>query len=261
MKKKTAKKKLVKKTVTTTTVTTTTVTTGQLKNRIGIIIDSSGSMASMHNEVVNAFNGQVEVIRKNNQDMDTKVSLVTFSDNTVPVSLNAPVESLKLMERGDFKPTGSTALYDAIGYMITQFQTLPEASDPTCSFLLVIVTDGDENASRSWTYSKVREYIQSLEKTGRWTFTYLGANEGLKDVGTSLGMRASNTMSGQSLRMPGAYATLSANSMKGFMSARVSGQSAVEAFYDTPDTADDLKDKTATTTTTTTVTKPKAGQS
>jgi Mg-chelatase subunit ChlD len=250
------KKKTVTKTVT-TTVTTTTTTTGHLKNRIGIIIDSSGSMASMHQEVVNAFNGQVDVIKKNNQDMDTEVSLVTFADNVSPDLMGASVAALQKMEPGDFVPNGSTALYDAIGYMIEYFQALPEAKDENCSFLLVIVTDGQENASQKYKYPRIREMIQSMERTKRWTFTYLGANEGLQDVGRNLGINVGNTMTGQSLRSAGVYAAVATNSMKHFMKERSIGTSSVSNFYSPNDSTGGQGGAGGTNVTTTTGTVPK----
>jgi hypothetical protein len=255
--------KKVTKTVV-TTVTTTTTTTGQLKNRIGIILDSSSSMEPMRDEVISAFNGQVATILQNNKDMDTKVSLLTFSTEVHEYKiLNQPVFSLKSISRADYEPNGWTALYDAIGKMTDYFMNLPEANDPSCSFLMVIVSDGEENKSRFWNYQAVQARIQALEANGRWTFTYLGANDGLKNVASTLGIRAGNTISGQSLRSAGVYASVSSNSMKSFMKSRAGGQSAVASFY-SPDPTDPV-DPNATTTTTTTTTVPdpkvKAGNS
>lgn len=234
--KKPAAKAKAKTTVTktvTTTVTTTT-TTGQLKNRIGIIVDSSSSMVPMRNEVIAAFNAQVEAIRANNKDMDTKVSFLTFSDAPHGFKvLNQPVETLQKLTEADYNPNGWTALYDAIGEMLNHFQSLPEANDPNCSFLLFIVTDGEENRSRIWNYQSLTQRIKSLETTGRWTFTYLGAGEGLKDVGSTIGVSWSNTFTGANLRMPGAYATVASVSTRSFMNARMSGQSASDNFFNT----------------------------
>lgn len=271
-KRKTKKKPVAKKTVTKTitTTTTTTVVTGSLKNRIGIIIDASGSMASLREEIVKAFNGQVDTIQANNKDMDTRVSLLTFSD--VPHSykvLDQSTDHLNKIQVSDYNPSGGTALYDSVGKMVTYFENLPEAKDPTCSFLLVILTDGHENASREWTFGRVREKIQSLEATGRWTFSYLGAAEGLTDVGVGLGMSAGNTVSGSQFRMSGVYASTASSSMKGFLRTRGMGGQSVTNFYSgasgtgETDPVDPNDPNAVKVTTTTTVTKPKtkAGQS
>jgi hypothetical protein len=178
--------------------------------------------------------------------------LITFSEGVRVNFMDQPHESLQKITHGDYRPGGGTALYDAIGYMIDHFSALPEASDPNCSFLLVIVTDGEENSSRHWNYARVRESIQSLEKTGRWTFTYLGAAEGLQDVGASLGIQVGNTMSGINLRAKNVYAAVASSSMDSFMSSRLTGQSAVNSFYSGANTGaeDDEQDKLKTTTTT-----------
>lgn len=216
----------------------------QKKNRIAIVLDSSGSMAPMRDEVVRTFNSQIEAIRANNVDMDTKVSLYTFSTlvNT-PRYLNQDISTIVPITASDYITNGWTALYDAMGRAISDFNTLPEANDPNTSFLLFVVTDGHENQSRTWNFTTLSSNIRSLEATGRATITYLGAAEGLRDVGISLGMSVGNTISGQSLRNTGALVGTTSTATANYMSNRASGQLATTNFYN-PNLTPSLNEET-----------------
>ena len=67
-----------------------------LKTRVAVILDRSSSMQSIRNETISAFNEQVDAIKETSKDMDTKVSLVTFSTEVDgPVVWNQPVGKLK----------------------------------------------------------------------------------------------------------------------------------------------------------------------
>jgi hypothetical protein len=68
---------------------------------------------------------------------------------------------------------GSTALYDAIG------ETLAPRADtlsPDERGVVVIATDGEENASTDWTLARVKELLDRCERSGAWTIVYLGVS-------------------------------------------------------------------------------------
>jgi uncharacterized protein YegL len=226
-----------------------------LKNRIAILLDSSGSMQVMRTEAINAFNAQIEEMRKGSATMDTKVSFYTFDTVVNPKFKNQPVDTIKTLTEADYVPNGVTALYDAIGQATTDLSALPEADDKDCSFLVVIVTDGHENNSKNFSFKNVTDAIEKLQKTGRWTFTYLGAGAGLHDVGASFGISAGNTLSGAHLQANGVYTQTAAFAASSFMRSRAGGQSATMSFYsgDQTNTQDDADGKSKTVTVTKTV--------
>ncbi len=84
-------------------------------------------------------------------------------------------------------PRGSTALLDAIGKTI-------EDLDTDRDVVFVIITDGDENASKTYKYEAINKMIQNLTKEG-WKFIFLGANQDAIKTGAHLGVSASNSMS------------------------------------------------------------------
>ncbi len=209
--------------------------TNKLKNRIAIILDRSGSMGSIRQEAVDAFNQQVEAIKKGSKDMDTKVSLVTFSTFAdEPTFFNKNVKNLKPLTLDQYVPDGMTAMYDAVGRTIDSLKALKEANDENTSFLVVIISDGAENNSKQFNASAIAERVKALQDTKRWTFSYMGANQDLAAVSQTLGLHIGNTFS-FSTHIPGSYSN--ANIKNGvatanYMNARSIGMTSMNNFYD-----------------------------
>lgn len=175
------------------TKTSKTIEAKGLKNRIAIILDRSSSMGSIREEAESVFNEQVKAIKAGAKDMETTVSLMTFSTTVdEPLIWNQPVAELKPLKKGSYQPNGMTALYDAVGLTVSKLASLADADDPKTSFLVVIISDGMENNSREFSASSISSKIKELQSTDRWTFTYLGANQDLAKVSGDLGIPIGN---------------------------------------------------------------------
>ena len=134
----------------------------------------------------------------------------TISTNTVrgmvPGIVNRPVkdwyhETHTLADPSDvqvhIEPGGGTALLDALGRKIVSFgqalSALPEDERPE-NVIFAIVTDGEENSSREYTWATVQKMIEHQTSKYGWNFTYLGANQDAISVGASLGIGAGSTL-------------------------------------------------------------------
>ena len=173
------------------------VTKSPLKNYVVLILDKSGSMKSIKNEVVGGFNDQIKEIKKKNTEfgMETKICLVTFSTFVdEPILWLEDIEKVIPLTDETYLPDGYTAMYDAIGTTIESLLKLPEAKDEDLSFLVIVISDGEENNSSKFNADKIAELISSCEKTGRWTFSYVGANQDLKVVSQDLNININNTL-------------------------------------------------------------------
>lgn len=88
-------------------------------------------------------------------------------------------------------PRGSTALLDAVGRAITEtgsrLAAMKETERPSL-VIFVIVTDGQENSSRTFTREKIREMIQHQRTVYKWPFTFLAANQDAFAEAASLGI-------------------------------------------------------------------------
>ena len=172
---------------------------GKATQYVGFILDSSGSMGDVRDAARTNFNEQVQQVRNdasaNADTLRTLVSLITFNTVVTPVFMHRDSDALQELAAKDYSPGGMTALRDAVGHYITECERLPDINDPTTSVLLVIVTDGYENASVVWKQEALAEKIQSLQGTERWTFTYLGANQDLATVAGELHIPVGNVRS------------------------------------------------------------------
>jgi hypothetical protein len=66
----------------------------------------------------------------------------------------------------------STPLLDSVGELIELLENVPDKHDPEVSFLVMIITDGEENSSRKWNSRRLTEKIRELQATDRWTFIF-----------------------------------------------------------------------------------------
>jgi hypothetical protein len=166
-----------------------------LRNHIAIVLDESGSMAAMRREIMEAFNEQVETIRESAMDQPTTVSLVKFNTSVPdPVYWTRSVDVMHPLREEDYSPHGLTAMLDAVGLTIDRLRALPDAESENTSFLVLILSDGQENNSRRFTYADIAERIEELEHTDRWTFAYMGANQDLAAVAEGLSIPRSNML-------------------------------------------------------------------
>ncbi len=87
------------------------------------------------------------------------------------------------------RPRGNTALLDAIGKTIAMVhqriqQMRPE--DRPVTVIVAVITDGHENASKSWSRPEVMSEVKAKTAEG-WRFTFLGPDEHALEEGLSLG--------------------------------------------------------------------------
>ena len=163
------------------------------------IVDQSGSMAGMEQETIKGFNTQLEKIQElENQMPEQKFlcSLTFFNSIVHDLLRNEPVRQIELLNNNNYRPGGMTALLDAVGGSIDgiekRYGNAPQNDE--MSVVMVIITDGYENASRYFTYHMVANKIASLDQTGKWTFSYLGADFDAIHTSKMMNIRKENVM-------------------------------------------------------------------
>ena len=158
---------------------------------IWFLLDRSGSMQSIADDVVGGFDTFFAEQRK--LVGTATVTLVQF-DGQDPheVLVDArPIEHVRSIA-GRFVPRGNTPLYDAIGQLLARAERHVARGGDPADQLVVILTDGYENASREFTAEHVNARIAELRKAG-WTFVFLGANQDSYATGGRLAMAAGST--------------------------------------------------------------------
>ena len=203
------------------------------KTYIAVVLDKSGSMSSIRNQVIEEFNKQIEVIKDmaTTTGMDVSVSLIEFNHNIHTIFWNEDSKKLEKINDESYVPRGETAFYDAAIQTIENLKLMPDVNDPNVAFLVLMITDGIDNKSAK-TKETLGEMIQTQQDTGNWTFTYIGANQNVAEISTVLNVPMANTMA----FMPtvSGYAKMSDdtnNATTLYMRAREAGIRSVNAFY------------------------------
>lgn len=210
------------------------------RTHVALVLDESGSMASMHGAAVELFNNQAATIRENAKKAGrTRVSLFKFGgyqpNETVEVFHDAEAEKVPTLENKDFHPQNGTPMRDGIGRAITRLEAEDDGGEDT-AFLVIVVTDGQENASKEWSAARLREKVSELEKTGRWTFSVFGANVSLADLHETVGFDASSLPSSNFAHYVGNAAGMRAGSLTmnastaSYMGSRGAGVTASKSF-------------------------------
>jgi len=156
-----------------------------------IILDASGSMESIYNQALSGVNETIQSIKKAQEEhaeLQQHLTLASFNSGANYLNIKyseTPINETKELSKKDYSPCGCTALYDAMGEMIS---SLRRKSTPQDRFLVTIITDGYENASEHWNSLQVKSLVEELRKSG-WTFTYIGANQDVEAVADSVGIK------------------------------------------------------------------------
>ena len=173
------------------------------------LLDRSGSMQSIKDDTEGGFNAFIEEQRS--QSGQCRVTLAQFDDQYEEVYRDRPVADVPPLQ---LAPRGSTALLDSIGRLVGEagqrLAALPEHERPGI-VIVGIMTDGHENASRELTHPQVKAMIERQTKDYGWQFLYMGADQDAIEVGSSIGVAATNSMTYSRGRVAAAMAATSRN--------------------------------------------------
>ncbi len=159
-----------------------------------IILDESGSMASIQETTIQGFNEIVQTVKgieKEHPDQEHFISFVTFNGLGIKVNhFTDPVEKLNELNTSSYHPDASTPLFDAMGLGLNKLKKAL-ANQKDYHVLVTILTDGEENASREFTGNDIKKLVEELKQHG-WTFTYIGTDHDVEKFAVSVSIN--NTM-------------------------------------------------------------------
>ena len=156
------------------------------------VIDESGSMYPSVSDVTGGYERIIKE-QKENKNGSCIVSMYKFNLHTNKLFVGKDVNEVD--EKLDYNPGGGTALYDAVGTAIDEvgkwLSDMKEEDRPEKN-LIVIMTDGEENSSKEYSSSVVKDKIKHQEEKYGWSFMYLGVDlTNFKDA-RDLGIRMSS---------------------------------------------------------------------
>lgn len=141
------------------------------------ILDKSGSMSGLEKDTIGGFNSMLEQQKK--LDGECVITTVLFDNRYELLHDRIDFRAIKPITAKEYFVGGSTALLDAIGKTIHKIGTAQKntAKDYRADkVMFVIITDGEENASREYSATQVKKMINRQKKRYGWEFIFLGAN-------------------------------------------------------------------------------------
>lgn len=159
------------------------------ETHFAFILDESSSMHALRDEMISVFNEQINTIRNDHSDSGlVTVSFSTFDYNHKELYFMSSVDSIEDLTTDTYIPSGVTAMYDCVGSVVSKLVKFDD-KDKNIAFVVIILSDGYENASHTYNSKSIAELIAPLAETNRWEFVYIGANQDLSIATKAMGIK------------------------------------------------------------------------
>lgn len=162
---------------------------------IVFVLDRSGSMSGLEADTIGGYNALLEKQKK--ESGEAFISTVLFDDKQEVLHDRVSLDGIKPITENEYYVRGCTALLDAIGgaiHHIGNVHKYAREEDRPEKTLFIITTDGMENASRKYSYEKVKHMIERQKRKFGWEFLFLGANIDAIEVAGRFGVAANRAV-------------------------------------------------------------------
>lgn len=161
-----------------------------------LVVDMSGSMGRLADDVRGGFNEYKAKLAEDTES-EYRLTVTMFDHEFMPLVVDSPLADVPDLDGHNYCPHGNTALNDAIGRALNEFDAKHGKVRKHERVLVVIQTDGQENSSREFTTDQVKALIAEKDKSDRWAFIFLGAGPSAWSVGGSYGLGHSTIATSQ----------------------------------------------------------------
>ena len=144
---------------------------------IVFILDRSGSMGGLESDTIGGFNAMLA--KQQDEPGEARITTVLFDNAYEVLHDRLDINGVRPITEKEYFVRGSTALLDAVGKTINSIGNAQKQSKEDYQadkVIFVITTDGMENASREYSYERIRKMIQQQKTRYGWEFLFLGAN-------------------------------------------------------------------------------------
>ena len=158
---------------------------------VALVLDASGSMGSLRSTTIESLKKFFDGLKS--EEDKTLLDVWQFDDEVKHLTDSADLNAGAPQTLENYTIGGCTALYDAICTGIDdlgrKFAAMPEADRPD-GVIFAILTDGFENASRTFTRKDVKDRIEHQSTKYSWEFRFLAANQDAITTGHDFGLAA-----------------------------------------------------------------------
>ena len=153
------------------------------------ILDRSGSMGGLESDTIGGFNSMLK--KQKAEPGECRLTTVLFDDHTEVLHDRIDIKAVGKITNKEYFVRGCTALLDAVGKTIKKIHGVQKATAKDYradKVVFIITTDGMENASREYTYEKLKALVERQKRKHNWEFIFLGANIDAIDVASRFGV-------------------------------------------------------------------------
>jgi len=165
---------------------------------ITVILDRSGSMQRIADDIIGGFN---DFVHQQKEGTGTATLTLVQFDTQDPYEVIhwfKPIGEIPPLTNETFIPRASTPLWDAVGRGIADLERslslLPPEAQPE-QVVMVVVTDGMENSSHQFRGSQIRKMITEKSEKHQWQFVYLSADLNAVNEAEKTGFSKTSSMS------------------------------------------------------------------
>jgi hypothetical protein len=155
--------------------------------RIVLLLDQSGSIHDIQNDLIGSVNAFIEQQQKQGLDDKATFTLATFSDKVTWKIIDVPLAQVKPLKVDEYVPRGGTALLDILGDTIVRYNHVKD-------LVLTVVTDGQDTSSRRYTKAQIAEMLARKKADAGWEVIYLSCDEAGFAAGQALGVAPADNM-------------------------------------------------------------------
>jgi len=160
------------------------------------ILDRSGSMGGMESDTIGGFNSMLT--KQQAEPGECRITTVLFDDKYEVLHDRIDIKAVRRMSEQEYFVRGSTTLLDAVGKAINKIDGVQKNTANAYradKVLFVITTDGMENASREFSYDRIKSMIEHQKYKYDWEFIFLGANIDAVEVASRMGIARNRSQS------------------------------------------------------------------
>lgn len=180
-----------------------------MTTHIFYLLDRTGSMANVKEATIAGFNAYLDGLAGE----DIRLHIRQFDNvGTEILAAGAPPSEVKRLNAETYQPRSMTNLVDAAMTMLHDAERylVGRVGEVVPRILVVLHTDGEENASRTYTKTQLKQKVEELQGKGV-QFLFLGADMNAYHESAQYGISAHQTVSfGKAHTIP-MYETLVSN--------------------------------------------------
>ncbi len=160
---------------------------------VTFVLDETQSMQSRKEVTISGFNEWAQEMEK--FPGEVLFNLIKFHSEKYEILIKQATLGINKprLTAENYRPASLTPLFDAVSKAIRETEDQLENLPDDTEVILVVLTDGEENASQEVTLEGIRSLIQEKIDAG-WAVTYLGVSESAWRGGGQMGVPVGSTM-------------------------------------------------------------------